>query len=111
MFKKSIATLAVIASIAAAGTLALSSNQAEAAGGRNAAFAVGAITGLAVGAMAANAHYGPVHYAPRRPAPHYYGRPAPWTPAWYRYCSARYRSFDPHTGYFVTYSGHHRFCR
>ncbi|WP_342642313.1 BA14K family protein [Rhodoligotrophos ferricapiens] len=35
----------------------------------------------------------------------------PWTPAWYRYCSSRYRSFDPNTGYFVTYSGRQAFCR
>ena len=110
MFKKSIATFAMITTIAAATTLALPSNEAEAAGGRHAAFAVGAITGLTFGAIAANAHYGR-HYAPRRTAHRYYGRPAPWTRAWYRYCGARYRSFDPHTGYYVTYSGRHRFCR
>jgi BA14K-like protein len=41
----------------------------------------------------------------------YYGAPAPWTPDWYRYCSSRYRSFNPGTGYFVGFDGHHHFCR
>ena len=45
--------------------------------------------------------------APRR----YYARPAAWSPAWYRYCSRKYRSFNPNTGYYVTYSGYRRFCR
>ena len=48
----------------------------------------------------------------RRQAP----RPArggyePWTPAWYDYCRSRYRSFNPNTGYFTTYSGRQKFCR
>ena len=38
-------------------------------------------------------------------------RPQPWTPEWYDYCSAKYRSFDPETGYYRTYSGRYRFCR
>ena len=29
----------------------------------------------------------------------------PWTPAWYQYCSSKYRSFNPQTGYFTAYSG------
>ncbi|WP_319485620.1 BA14K family protein [uncultured Cohaesibacter sp.] len=111
MFKKTIAAFAMIATIATTASLAVSTTEAEAAGGRHAAFAVGAITGLAVGAIAANGNYHRPYYGPRGPAHGYYGRPAPWTPAWYRYCSNRYRSFDPHTGYFVTYGGHHRFCR
>ena len=45
------------------------------------------------------------------PQPRWYGRPAPWSPAWFDACSARYRSFDPHTGYFTTYSGRKVFCR
>jgi hypothetical protein len=40
-----------------------------------------------------------------------YGRPAPWTPAWYDYCSARYRSFNPDTGKYLTYGGTYRTCR
>ena len=106
MFRKAITSLALVATLATTATIAMPTSQAEAAGGRNAAFAVGAIAGLAVGAIAThNARHH--HYAPRP----YYGRPAPWTAAWYDYCSARYRSFNPHTGYFITYSGRARFCR
>lgn len=38
-------------------------------------------------------------------------RPEPWTPQWYTYCQAKYRSFDPGTGTFVTYSGETMLCR
>ncbi|WP_210203540.1 BA14K family protein [Breoghania corrubedonensis] len=48
---------------------------------------------------------------PIAPQPYDYGRPAPWTPQWYDYCFARYRSFDPRTGYFTAYSGRKVFCR
>ncbi len=106
MFRKAISTFAIIATLASVATVAIPTQEAEARGGRNAAFAFGAITGLAVGAIAT--HASRPHHAP---APVYYGRPAPWTAAWYDYCTARYRSFDPRTGYFVTYSGHRRFCR
>jgi len=34
----------------------------------------------------------------------------PWTRDWYRYCSARYRSFDPQTGTFRGYDGYDHFC-
>ncbi|MEI3851526.1 MULTISPECIES: BA14K family protein [Ensifer] len=34
----------------------------------------------------------------------------PWTPAWYRYCSQRYRSFDSDSGTFVGYDGRSHFC-
>lgn len=37
--------------------------------------------------------------------------PAPWTPEWYSYCAAKYRSFDPATGMFLSYSGEYRLCR
>lgn len=39
------------------------------------------------------------------------GRYEPWSPEWYDYCSAKYRSFNPKTGYFTTYGGEQRFCR
>ena len=106
MFRNAIKSFALIAAIATAATVALPTPQADAASGRRGAFALGAITGLAVGAIAANPRY-------RRPPPQrrYYRRPAPWTPAWYRYCSRKYRSFNPRTGYFITYSGYRRFCR
>ena len=35
----------------------------------------------------------------------------PWTRSWMRYCSQRYRSFDPSTGTFVGYDGMEHFCR
>ena len=37
--------------------------------------------------------------------------PEPWSSAWYSYCSSKYRSFDPETGYYKTYSGEQKFCR
>ncbi len=42
---------------------------------------------------------------------HYSYRPRPWTPEWYDYCMNKYRSFNPETGYYRTYSGRYRFCR
>ena len=86
---------------------------------------VAGMFGLAAGAMIAGAlsqpryrYYepGPVYVAPPPPpgygpAPVYYERPQPWTPAWYAYCSDRYRSFDPSTGYFLGYDGRYHFCR
>ena len=38
-------------------------------------------------------------------------RPRPWTPEWYDYCMSKYRSFNPETGYYRTYSGRLKFCR
>ena len=35
----------------------------------------------------------------------------PWTRAWVRSCSKRFRSFNPRTGYYRTYSGRLVFCR
>ncbi len=79
----------------------------------------GALIGSALAApryYAPPAYYAPppVYYAP--PPPRYYAPPVrvfyqPWTPEWYRYCSARYRSFNPRTGYFLAYSGRYVFCR
>lgn len=34
----------------------------------------------------------------------------PWSDEWYDDCAARYRSFDPETGTYVTNSGRKRFC-
>ena len=34
----------------------------------------------------------------------------PWTASWYRYCDARYRSFNPNTGTFRGYDGQDHFC-
>lgn len=68
--------------------------------------AAGLILGL--GALAATTQ-SQRRYAP---APAYRGgSPEPWTRAWYQYCSAKYRSFEPDTGQYTTYSGYKRFCR
>lgn len=89
------------------------------------------VGGLAAGALIGSAlsaprYPAPVYVAPppppvyhHRPAPRVYYqqpapvhyRPAPWSPAWYQYCSSRYRSFDPRTGYFRSYSGRYVFCQ
>ena len=79
------------------------------------------IIGLAAGAILLGATSQPSYAGP--PAqPHYppppYPGPAagpvgfqPWSPAWYRYCSQKYRSFNPATGTYMTYRGVERFCR
>jgi hypothetical protein len=71
-------------------------------------FGVGAIVGSALTPRE-------VYVVPPPPPPAYYGPvaygPPPWSPDWYAYCSSRYRSFDPRTGYFVGYDGVPRFCQ
>ena len=37
--------------------------------------------------------------------------PEPWSAAWYDYCSSRYRTFNPDTGYYFYKPGKRRFCR
>ncbi len=79
------------------------------------------VLGLAIGIIAATTIQGsstPVYpdttYYP--PAPHggasvgYGGHIEPWTRDWYRYCSTRYRSFDPQRGTFRGYDGYDHFC-
>jgi hypothetical protein len=97
--------------------------------------AVGLATGLIVGSAIANApryeerRYidppyayddAPVYRAPPRyysAAPQRYYRPVPvragvepWTPQWERFCSYRYRSFDPRSGTFIGNDGRSHFC-
>ena len=53
------------------------------------------------------------NFFPVAPVTHgtgYYGSLEPWSPGWYQYCEARYRSFVPSEGTFTTYSGEKRFC-
>lgn len=38
-------------------------------------------------------------------------RPAAGTAAWLRYCAAKYQSFDPDTGMYLSYSGEYLPCR
>lgn len=101
--------------------------------------ALGLATGVIVGSAIASQPRGvyvepdPVYVEPApvyvRPAPAYV-RPAPayvddyppapqrvygagvepWTPEWYDYCSARYRSFNSRTGTYVGYDGRSHFC-
>ncbi len=40
----------------------------------------------------------------------YYHAPVAWTPAWYTYCKTKYRSFNPHTGYYMTHSSGWKLC-
>ncbi|MEW5421573.1 BA14K family protein [Amorphus sp. 3PC139-8] len=35
----------------------------------------------------------------------------PWTPAWYQYCSNKYKSFNPQTGLYLGYDGKYHYCR
>ncbi|KZL21521.1 BA14K-like protein [Pseudovibrio axinellae] len=96
------------------------------------AAAIGVI-GLAAGLLIGNAisapapAYHPPAPAYRPPAPAYrppavahrappvyrapVAAPAPWSPAWFAYCTNKYRSFNPNTGTFRTYSGKDRFCQ
>jgi BA14K-like protein len=49
--------------------------------------------------------------APRRPhVINYDDGVEPWTRDWYRYCSDRYRSFNPETGTYRGYDGRNHFC-
>jgi hypothetical protein len=50
-------------------------------------------------------------HAVRAPQPSYSGALEPWTDEWYDYCEDRYRSFNPETGMFLSYSGEYRMCR
>jgi len=85
-----------------------------------AAVAAGVI-GLAAGAILLGATSQPRYAAPPR-APYYPPAPypgrvhgtlgyQPWSPAWYQYCSSKYRSFNPSTGTFTTYGGEQKFCQ
>lgn len=89
-------------------------------GNLGAAVAAGVI-GLAAGAILLGATSRPSHAAPPPanyypPAP-YPGRVngsvgyQPWSPAWYHYCSSKFRSFNPSTGTYTTYRGEQRFCQ
>ncbi|MBO0902246.1 BA14K family protein [Jiella sonneratiae] len=84
-----------------------------------AAAVIGGIIGLGLGLSVGEARYydGPYYrYRPRPlyrvyPEVRYYGGPHPWTGAWYRYCAAKYRSFDARSGTFQPNHGRRRLCR
>ncbi|MBO6508097.1 BA14K family protein [Roseibium sp.] len=85
------------------------------------------IIGLAAGAILLGATSQPSYAGPPAapyypPAPDYPPAPypgrvhgnvgyQPWSPAWYQYCSSKYRSFNPSTGTYMTYRGVERFCQ
>jgi len=75
-------------------------------------FLLGLAAGVATTAIIASAihHHKKRKWRRRHSRVRYY-RPRPWTPEWYDYCMSKYRSFDPETGYYRTYSGRLRFCR
>jgi hypothetical protein len=73
-------------------------------------FGIGAIVGSAltpreVYVVPDYDDYEPAYYGPAA-----YG-PPPWSPEWYNYCTSRYRSFNPRTGYFMGYDGRPYFCQ
>ena len=103
-----------------AGALALAVAQATPepahAASKTENFLLGLAAGVATTAIVASAIHANKkrkwrrrHYRPRRV--YYRYRPRPWTPEWYDYCMSKYRSFNPETGYYRTYSGRYRFCR
>jgi hypothetical protein len=72
---------------------------------------IGLGVGAAVGAaLTAPAYVGPPPPGPYAPVADAYGPPA-WSQEWYTYCAQRYRSFNPHTGYFTGYDGQPYFCQ
>lgn len=89
-----------------------------------AGLAVGAILGSALTAQRPPRHYVeeyPIYDAPApiysrtriivRQDPYMESGPLrPWSRAWLRYCSQRYRSFDPGSGTYVGYDGEEHFC-
>ncbi|WP_371681864.1 MULTISPECIES: BA14K family protein [Stappiaceae] len=113
MFKK-VATTTVALALVAGAALTTQTQSANAAEGWQ--VGVGIAGGLAAGAILGSALSQPRYVAPPpayypAPAPVVVYRPAPWSPAWYNYCSRKYRSFNPNTGYFLAYSGQYKFCR
>ncbi|WP_299484413.1 BA14K family protein [uncultured Roseibium sp.] len=119
MFKKIATTSTALALVA--GVMLTSQTTTAQAGNNGWRVGAGIAGGLAAGAIIGSALSRPRYVAPRyyAPPPAYYPapapvvtyRPAPWSPAWYNYCRAKYRSFNPNTGYFLAYSGQYKFCR
>ncbi len=103
MLRKTITAVMLTAAVATT-TVAVSTNEAE-AGRWHRGFAAGVAGGVALGILgSALAH---PHHAPA-PA---YGAPPMWSDAWFDYCLARYRSFDPDSGTYMTRRGVRRYCR
>ena len=114
-FNKSTAAAAAIATAAFA-------FHAPAYAGNSDAIIAGAL-GFGVGTLFGNATARPRYYAPApvyvvppprrvyvQPQPVYYEL-EPWTPDWYAYCGAKYRSFDARSGTYIDFDGYRRMCR
>lgn len=130
MWKLPVKTIAVVGALSI-GAIAL----AETADARphhrhhgNGGAVAAAIAGIAIGAIIAGTaarrhdyYYEDRYYSAPPPPPRYYRAPPPrrsysyapkpWTPAWYSYCTSKYRSFDPRSGTFQPYHGPRRLCR
>jgi len=74
-----------------------------------AAAALGLAAGAALGAAAAAPSAPPVVVQQGAPVTRT-GIP-PWTPAWYTYCSRKYKSFNPETGLYLGYDGKYHYCQ
>lgn len=112
--KKKPATAGLAIVFAAAALVSTGTGAAQA---KNNCWVLGAV---AAGSFVAGAVIGstlsePRYYAPppayAEPASVYYVGPAPWTAEWYRYCSTRYRTFNPDSGYYLYRPGQARFCQ
>ncbi|QKV20471.1 BA14K family protein [Oricola thermophila] len=90
-------------------------------GGEAAAAAILGLAGVAIIAGALSSANRPVReyrtapnaYPPAPSGPRvitYESRLQPWSPEWYRWCDARYRSFNPQTGTYRGYDGLDHFC-
>lgn len=54
-------------------------------------------------------YYGPTYYSGSAYSSNH--APPVWSPAWYEYCAAKFRSFDPRSGTYQPYHGPRRLCR
>ncbi|MEM1287275.1 MAG: BA14K family protein [Pseudomonadota bacterium] len=104
-----IAKMTATAALAAATLVGASATTATQAHAQSEAVAAG--IGFVAGAIVGNAVSQPRVYHTQPHTVVVHGGLQPWTPAWYSYCSQRYRSFNPNTGYFLAYSGNYVFCR
>lgn len=66
------------------------------------------LLGLGAGLIIGSAIASP---PPPPPPPAYRGSPRAWSPDWMAYCTSKYRSFNPRTGYYLGYDGDYHFCR
>lgn len=73
-----------------------------------AAAALGLAAGAALGAAAAGNSAPPTVQSG---APVTRNGIPPWTPAWYQYCSNKYKSFNAQTGLYLGYDGKYHYCQ